>query len=96
MSWCIAEHREAPERLLSLFRAATHQATYDLMTRHRLLGLPRQGGGMAFPAFQFSADSGRPYDGVPTTLSEFAAAEVDAYAVGRTLPSCLTPPVLTV
>jgi hypothetical protein len=72
-------------QVMDLLGVTTRQAVYDLVTRHRLLGLARQGGGMAFPAFQFSADSGRPYDIVPPVLSEFAAAEVDPYTVATWL-----------
>lgn len=72
-------------QVMDLLGVTTRQAVYDLVARHRLLGLSRQGGGMAFPAFQFSADSGRPYDVVPAVLSEFAAAEVDPYTVATWL-----------
>lgn len=63
----------------------TRQAVYDLVARHRLLGLPRQGGGMAFPAFQFDPGTGRPYLVLTTVLTVFAAAGVDAYTVATWL-----------
>lgn len=72
-------------QVMDLLGVTTRQAVYDLVARHRLLGLARQGGGMAFPAFQFSADSGRPYDVVPSVLQEFAAAEADPYTVATWL-----------
>jgi hypothetical protein len=72
-------------QVMDLLGVTTRQAVYDLVTRHRLLGLPRQGGGMAFPAFQFSADSGRPSDVVPPVLREFASAEIDSYTVATWL-----------
>jgi hypothetical protein len=72
-------------QVIDVLGVTTRQAVYDLVARHRLLGLPRQGGGMAFPAFQFNADSGRPYDVMPSVLCQFAAAEVDPYTVATWL-----------
>lgn len=71
-------------QVMDVLGVTTRQAVYDLVARHRLLGLPRQGGGMAFPAFQFSADSGRPYDVVSSVLREFTSA-VDPYTVATWL-----------
>lgn len=70
---------------MQLLAVTTRQAVYDLSSRHRLLGLPRHGGGMAFPAFQFDPSTGRPYDVVPGLLSTFAAAGVDPYTVATWL-----------
>jgi hypothetical protein len=70
---------------MELLGVTTRQAVYDLATRHRLLGLARHGGGMAFPAFQFDPSTGRPYDVVPALLGAFAAAGVDAYTVATWL-----------
>ena len=70
---------------MELLGVTTRQAVYDLASRHRLLGLPRRGGGMAFPAFQFDPSTGRPYDVVPVLLSTFAAAGVDPYTVATWL-----------
>ncbi|MHB1510333.1 MAG: hypothetical protein ACYCST_10685 [Acidimicrobiales bacterium] len=50
---------------MELLGVATRQAVYDLAARHRLLGLARHGGGMAFPAFQFDPSTGRRYDAAP-------------------------------
>jgi hypothetical protein len=70
---------------MELLGVTTRQAVYDLASRHRLLGLPRHGGGMAFPAFQFDPSTGRPYDVVPGLLATFAAAGVDPYTVATWL-----------
>lgn len=70
---------------MGLLGVTTRQAVYDLVARHRLLGLPRQGGGMAFPAFQFDACTGRPYQVLGGVLSAFAAAGVDTYTVATWL-----------
>ena len=63
----------------------TRQAVYDLVTRRRLLGLPRTGKGMAFPAFQFDPATGRPFAAVPRLLDAFAKAGVDSYTVATWL-----------
>ena len=70
---------------MELLGVTTRQAVYDLAARHRLLGLPRKGGGMAFPAFQFDPTTGRPLDVVPALLSTFATAGVDPYTVATWL-----------
>ena len=70
---------------MELLGVTSRQAVYDLAVRHRLLGLARQGGGMAFPAFQFDPTTGRPYDVLPVLLGTFAAAGVDAYTVATWL-----------
>ena len=70
---------------MELLGVATRRAVYDLAARHRLLGLARHSGGMAFPAFQFDPSTGRPYDVVPALLGAFAAAGVDAYTVATWL-----------
>ncbi len=70
---------------MDLLGVATRQAVYDLAARHRLLGLARHGGGMAFPAFQFDPSTGRPYNIVPELLVAFAAAGVDTYTVATWL-----------
>lgn len=83
--------REHLGELLNLFQAmdilgvTTRQAVYDLVHRHRLLALPRQGGGMAFPAFQFDPMTGRPYEVLSTVLATFASAGVDPYTVATWL-----------
>ncbi|MHB1510954.1 MAG: hypothetical protein ACYCST_16710 [Acidimicrobiales bacterium] len=73
---------------MELLGVTTGQAVYDLVARHRLLDLARHGGGMAFPAFQFDPNTGRPYDVVPALLGAFAAAGVDAYTVATWLAKC--------
>jgi len=70
---------------MELLGVTTRQAVYDLASRHRLLGLPRQGGGMAFPGFQFDPSTGRPFDVLPGLLATFAAAGVDPYMVATWL-----------
>ena len=70
---------------MELLGVTTRQAVYDLTSRHRLLGLPRHGGAMAFLAFQFDPSTGRPYNVVPGLLSTFAAAGVDPYTVATWL-----------
>jgi hypothetical protein len=72
-------------QVMGLLRVTTRQAVYDLVARHRLLGLPRRGGGMAFPAFQFDASTGRPYDVMAALLGTFAVAGVDPYTVATWL-----------
>ena len=71
--------------VMEVLGVTTRQAVYDLVARHRLLGLPRQGGAMAFPAFQFDPGTGRPYGAVPEVLGLFTAAGVDAYTVATWL-----------
>lgn len=70
---------------MEVLGVTTRQAVYDLVARHRLLGLPRQGGSMAFPAFQFNPATGRPYEALAVLLATFAAADVDAYTVATWL-----------
>jgi hypothetical protein len=70
---------------MEVLGVTTRQAVYDLAARHRLLGLARQGGGMAFPALQFDPSTGRPYGVVPGLLSAFAAAGMDLYTVATWL-----------
>lgn len=70
---------------IELLGVTTRQAVYDLVARRRLLGLPRQGGGMVFPAFQFDASTGRPYEVIPRLLAAFATAGVDSYTVATWL-----------
>ena len=70
-----------------LLGVPTRQAVYDLVARHRLLGLARHGGGLAFPAFQFDPSTGRPYDVAPVRLGAFAAAGVDTYTAATWLPT---------
>lgn len=70
---------------MAVLGVTTRQAVYDLAARHRLLGLSRTGGGMAFPAFQFDPTTGRPYDVLPALLATFAAAGVDTYTVATWL-----------
>lgn len=70
---------------MDLLEVTTRQAVYDLAARRRLLGLPRQGGGMVFPAFQFNADTGRPFDVLSGLLATFASSGVDPYTVATWL-----------
>lgn len=70
---------------MEVLGVTTRQAVYDLAARHRLLGLPRQGGGMAFPAFQFDPTTGRPYDILPGLLGAFSAGGVDPYTTATWL-----------
>jgi hypothetical protein len=73
------------QQAMDLLGVTTRQAVYDLVSRHRLLALRRRGGVMAFPAFQFDADSGRPYSVIASVLRAFAAAGVDGYTVATWL-----------
>ncbi len=70
---------------MEILGVTTRQAVYDLVARHRLLGLPRHVGGMAFPVFQFDPTTGRPYGALPGLLAVFAAGDVDAYTVASWL-----------
>ena len=70
---------------MEIVGVTTRQAVYDLVARRRLLGLPRGGGGMAFPAFQFDPTTGRPCGVLPGLLAVFAAGDVDAYTVASWL-----------
>ncbi len=63
--------------VMALLGVGTRQAVYDLVTRRKMLGLPRRGGSMAFPAFQFDPAAGRPYPVIAQVLTVFAAAGVD-------------------
>lgn len=72
-------------QVMALLDVSTRQAVYDLVARRRLLGLPRTGAGMAFPAFQFDAGTGRPYPVLAGVLEVFARAGVDPYTVATWL-----------
>lgn len=72
-------------QVMTLLGVTSRQAVYDLVTRRRLLGLRRQGSGMAFPAFQFDPGSGRPYPVVVQVLGAFGSAGVDSYTVATWL-----------
>jgi hypothetical protein len=72
-------------RVMGLLGVTTRQAVYDLVARHRLLGLRRAGGSMAFPAFQFDPATGRPYEVLADLLSAFSSAGVDAYTIATWL-----------
>jgi hypothetical protein len=65
----------------ALLGVGSRQAVYDLVKRHRLLGLRRSGGAMAIPLFQLDPATGRPYRVLPDVLTTFAEAAVDAYTV---------------
>ena len=65
----------------AVLRVGTRQAVYDLVKRHRLLGLRRSGGAMAIPTFQIDPTTGRPFRAVPPILAMFAEAGVDPYTV---------------
>lgn len=71
--------------VMQLLGVSTRQAVYDLVARHRLLGLRRDGGSMAFPAFQFDPGTGRAYPVVGDVLAAFAGAGVDPYTVSTWL-----------
>ena len=71
--------------VMTLLGVGTRQAVYDLVTRARMLGLPRRGGSMVFPAFQFDPTAGRPYPMIPQILAVFAEPDVDAYTVATWL-----------
>lgn len=60
-----------------LLGVSTWQAVYDLVSRHRLPGLRRDGGAMAFPAFQFDPATGRACRVVGEVLAALATAGVD-------------------
>jgi hypothetical protein len=65
-----------------LLGVGTRQAVNDLRVRRRLLGLPKEGGRVVYPAFQFG-QSGRPFDALPRILETFEArADVDPWTVG--------------
>lgn len=72
-------------QVMALLGVTSRQAVYDLVTRRRLLGLRRQGAGMALPAFQFDPGTGRPYRVLAEVLEAFGAAGVDAYTVATWL-----------
>ncbi len=78
------DHLDVPA-VMTLLGVNTRQAIYDLVTRARMLGLPRRGATMAFPAFQFDPTDGRPYPMIPQILTEFAEADVDPYTVATWL-----------
>jgi hypothetical protein len=69
----------------STLQVTTRQAVYDLVKRRRLLALKREGGGMAFPAFQFDPATGRPYPAVPMLIEIFSANGVDGYTAASWL-----------
>jgi len=71
--------------VMALLGVGTRQAVYDLVTRRKMLGLPRRGGSMAFPAFQFDPAAGRPYPVLAEVLAAFAAAGVDPYTTATWL-----------
>lgn len=71
--------------VMSMLKVTTRQAVYDLVTRRRLLALPRRGGSMLFPAFQFDSATGRPHPVVADVVNAFAAAQVDPYTVATWL-----------
>ena len=71
--------------VMSMLGVGTRQAVYDLVTRTRLLSLPRRSGSMVFPAFQFDPATGRPYPLIPQILMVFRAAGLDAYTVASWL-----------
>lgn len=71
--------------VMTLLGVGTRQAVYDLVTRVRMLGLPRRGGTMVFPAFQFDPTAGRPYPVIPQILTVFAEAGVDPHTVATWL-----------
>lgn len=72
-------------QVMELLGVTSRQAVYDLVTRRRLLGLRRQGAGMAFPAFQFDPGTGRPYPAIFDVLDAFGSASVDSYTVATWL-----------
>jgi len=71
--------------VMTLLGVGTHQAVDDLVTRARMLGLPRRAGSMVFPVFQFDPAAGRPYPMIPQILAVFGEADVDAYTVATWL-----------
>ncbi len=71
--------------VMQLLGVSTRQAVYDLVARHRLLGLRRDGGSMAFPAFQFDPDTGRGYPVIGDVLAAFETSGVDSYTVATWL-----------
>lgn len=73
--------------VMRLLGVSTRQAVYDLVARHRLLGLRRDGGSMAFPTFQFDPATGRAYRVIGEVLTAFATSGVDAYTVATWLAS---------
>lgn len=72
-------------QVMTLLGVTSRQAVYDLVARHRLLGLRRQGSRMAFPAFQFDPGSGRPYPVLAELIEAFGSAGMDAYTVATWL-----------
>jgi predicted DNA-binding transcriptional regulator AlpA len=72
-------------QVMELLGVTSRQAVYDLVARRRLLGLRRQGAGMAFPAFQFDPVTGRPYAALVEVLELFGSAGVDSYTVATWL-----------
>lgn len=70
---------------MSLLGVGSRQAVYDLVARGRMLGLPRRGGSMVFPVFQFDPAAGRPYPVIVDVLAAFRAADVDPYTTATWL-----------
>jgi hypothetical protein len=64
-----------------LLGVGTRQAVNDLRVRRRLLGLPKEGGRVVYPAFQFGY-SGRPFDALPRILETFETrAHIDPWTI---------------
>jgi len=69
------------KQVQELLGVGTRQAVNDLRARRRLLGLPKGGGRVVYPAFQFG-DSGRPFDALPEVLDAFEArAQVNPWTI---------------
>ncbi len=73
--------------VMALLGVGSRQAVYDLVARRRMLGLPRRGGSMVFPAFQFDPAAGRPYLVIADVLAAFDDAGLDPYTVATWLAS---------
>ncbi len=71
--------------VMRLLAVSTRQAVYDLVSRHRLLALRRDGGSMAFPVFQFDPATGRAFRAIGDVLAAFADSGVDGYTVATWL-----------
>ncbi len=69
------------KQVQALLGVETRQAVSDLRARRRLLGLPKESGRVAYPAFQFGG-SGRPFEALPRILEVFEElARVDPWTI---------------
>ena len=65
----------------------TRQAVSELVRHGRILALPREGGGYAFPAAQFDLSRGRIWPQIPAVLALFSEADVSPLTTASWLTS---------